>query len=89
MPDDNQINTYRSGDQMYLSFSTGNYCQSNTTASFGGAEDGMVTGGTGKFANASGPIHENYVGVVLSVPASPGFGFILALQITMTGTVTR
>jgi hypothetical protein len=84
---DIQINTYTSADQMYMSFSTGNDCLSNTTPSFGGAQDGTVTGGTGKLAKASGPIHETYVGVFVSLPASPGFGYIVTVQVTITGTV--
>jgi hypothetical protein len=86
---DNQINTYPSGDQLYLFFSTGHNCSSDTTASFGGDEDGTVIGGSGKLANASGPVHESYVGVNLSVPAPPGFGYAVPIQITITGTVTR
>ena len=84
---DIQINTYTSADQMYMSFSTGNDCLSNTTPSFGGAQDGTVTGGTGKLAKASGPIHETYVGVFVSAPLSPGFGYIVTVQVTITGTV--
>ena len=86
---DNQINTYPSGDQLYLSFTTGNICLSNTTGSYGGAEDGTVIGGAGKLAKASGPIHESYVGVDISVPKSPGFGYISPEQETITGTVTQ
>ena len=84
---DMQINTYPSGDQLYFSWTTGNTCSSNSTLSFGGAQDGSITGGSGRVAKASGPIHESYVGLNLSVPANPGFGYIIAIQITLTGTV--
>ena len=86
---ENDINTYPSGDQLYLFFATGNDCGSNSTGVFAGTEDGTVIGGSGKLAKASGPIHESYVGVVISAPASPGFGFIATAQATITGTVTR
>jgi hypothetical protein len=72
---------------MYLFFSKGNLCLSNSTSSFGGTEDGTVTGGSGELAKASGPIHESYVGVGISNPASPGFGYIAAAKATITGTV--
>jgi len=87
--EDFQINTYPSGDQMIWFFGTGSpVCTSNTTGSFGGTENGTIVGGSGKFANASGPIHESYTGVTISSPASPGSGYIYIDQNTVTGSLT-
>ena len=54
---------------------------------FVGSSSGVITGGTGKYAGASGSHAINSSGVVLSLPSS-GFGAFGAFCGTVTGTLT-
>jgi hypothetical protein len=54
---------------------------------FVGSSSGVITGGTGKYAGASGSHTVSSSGVVLSLP-SAGFGAFGAFSGTVTGTMT-
>jgi hypothetical protein len=84
------------GGQLFLSGTatadnTG--CASSTTpgtGSFGLTETQTITGGTGKFAHASGSITSTVVGTGLAAPGNPPgkLGSFGALQYTTSGSVT-
>jgi hypothetical protein len=83
---------YKSG-QIYTSgmATAGNSgCASKTTGSLGLTETQSVTGGTGKFANASGSITFTITGTRLAAPGSPPgtFGVFNGFQDTFSGSVT-
>jgi hypothetical protein len=81
--------------QLYLSgtSATGNSgCTSSTTpgtGSYGLTETQSITGGTGKFAHASGSITFTVVGTGLAAPGSPpgALGSFGAFQYTTSGSV--
>jgi hypothetical protein len=89
-----EVINYRDG-QLYLSGAasadnTG--CSSNTTpgtGSFGLTETQTVTGGTGKFAHASGSLTSTVVGTGLAAPGNPPgkLGSFGAFQYTLSGSV--
>jgi hypothetical protein len=65
-------------------------CQSSKSRGqklFVGSSSGIITGGTGKYAGASGSHTVSSSGVVLSLP-SAGFGAFGAFSGTTTGTLT-
>jgi len=55
---------------------------------FVGSASGVIIGGTGKYAGASGSHTVRSSGVILSLPSEPGFGSFAAFSGTTTGTLT-
>jgi hypothetical protein len=85
-----EVDSYNPG-QLYstgVGAAAGSGCLSNTTVSFGLTVILSVTGGTGKFANASGSLTYTETGTILAAPGSPGSGLFGAFQATRTGAVT-
>jgi hypothetical protein len=81
------------GGQIYISGTAapGNTgCASSSTGSFGLTETQTITGGAGKFANASGSITFTVVGTDLAAPGNPPgkLGLFGAFQYTTSGSVT-
>ena len=68
----------------------GTGCVSNTTGRVGATLILSVTGGTGKFANASGSLRTTITAQVLAAPGSPpgSLGLFGARRVTRTGSVT-
>jgi hypothetical protein len=64
-----------SGDTFYQGQS-GSGCFSPTTGDFAGTETDLFVGGTGGNKNATGSSTYTFVGVLLSAPAKPGYGFM-------------
>jgi len=79
--------TYKQG-QLYSSAEGPTSGCASFDGSFTETETHTVTGGTGKFSNASGSITLTITGRILSAPASPGFGTFGAAAIAETGSVT-
>ncbi len=69
----------------------GTGCASNTTGSYGLTETHTVTGGTGKFASASGSITGSITGKTLAAPGSPpaSLGEFTGFQATVSGSVAH
>jgi hypothetical protein len=81
------------GDQLYLSSgpATGDTgCVSSSTGSFDVTGTQTVTGGTGKFANASGTVIYTVIGTGLASPGTPPgkLGLFGAFQYTLGGSVS-
>jgi hypothetical protein len=84
--------TYKQG-QLYtkaVGAAAGGECGSNTTTSSGGSITYTVTGGSGKFAGASGSLTLPFNDQTLAAPVSPpgSFGVFGAAQFTSSGSVT-
>jgi hypothetical protein len=83
-----------SGDLLYTHATSGTGCVdfSSGTPPFPifGSESGVFTGGTGKYAGATGSFTLTENGALLAVPAlsGAGFGFFEADQRSVTGTLT-
>jgi hypothetical protein len=88
---DAEVINYKS-DQLYLSggATSGTGCLSTTTGSSGLTGTLTVTGGTGKFANASGTIIYTVISNDLASPGNPPgkLGVFGAFQYTLSGSVT-
>jgi hypothetical protein len=88
-----EVVTYQQG-QLYTAgagASAGNGCQSNTTGSFVVSQEHTVTGGTGKFINASGTYGGTSMGQALVAPGTPPgrYGIFGAFQGTESGSVAE
>jgi hypothetical protein len=88
-----EVVTYQQG-QLYTAGSgalAGSGCQSNTTGSFIISQKHTVTGGTGKFVNASGTYGGTSIGHALAAPGTPPGrdGIFGAFQGTESGSVER
>jgi hypothetical protein len=86
----NAVSTYTAG-QLYAVAATGSsICVNASFTAFNGSVTFEVTGGSRNFSKAAGSITENFSGVYLAAPTSPGFGFFGAAQYAITGgSVTR
>ena len=88
-----EIVTYQQG-QLYTAgagASAGSGCRSNTTGSLVVSQTHTVTGGTGRFANASGTYGGTSIGQTLAAPGTPpgSFGIFGAFQGTESGSVAK
>jgi hypothetical protein len=88
-----EVVTYQQG-QLYTAgtgTSAGTGCQSNTTGSFIVSQKHTVTGGTGKFVNASGTYGGTSIGQALAAPGAPPgrFGIFGAFQGTESGAIDK
>jgi hypothetical protein len=88
-----EVVTYQKG-QLYTAgagASDGSGCQSNTTGSFTVSQTHAVTGGTGKFVNASGTYGGTSIGQALAAPGTPlgSSGIFGAFQGTESGSVVQ
>lgn len=86
-----EVVTYQQG-QLYTAgagASAGTGCRSNTTGSFTVTQTHHVTGGTGKFINASGTYGGTSIGQALAAPGTPpgSFGVFGAFQGTESGAI--
>jgi hypothetical protein len=88
-----EVVTYQQG-QLYTAgagASEGVGCRSNTTGSFTVSQTHSVTGGTGRFANASGTYGGTSIGQTLAAPGTPprSLGVFGAFQGTESGSVAE
>lgn len=88
-----EVVTYGQG-QLYTAgagTSAGSGCRSNVTGSFIVSQMHSVTGGTGRFANASGTYGGTSIGQTLAAPGTPpgSFGVFGAFQGTESGSVAE
>jgi hypothetical protein len=88
-----EVVTYQQG-QLYTAGAdalAGSGCQSNTTGSFTVNQKHTVTGGTGKFVNASGTYGGISIGQALAAPGTPPGrdGIFGAFQGTESGSVAQ
>ena len=88
-----EVVTYEQG-QLYTigaGASAGSGCRSITTGSFIVHQTHSVTGGTGKFVNASGTYGGTSIGQTLAAPGTPqgSFGIVGAFQGTESGSVAE
>ena len=88
-----EVVTYQEG-QLYTAgagASAGVGCRSNTTGSFTVSQTHLVTGGTGRFINASGTYGGISTGQALAAPGTPpgSFGLFGAFQGTESGSVAQ
>jgi hypothetical protein len=88
-----EVVTYQQG-QLYTGgagASAGTGCQSNTTGSFIVNQKHTVTGGTGRFVNASGTYGGTSIGQALAAPGTPPGrdGIFGAFQGTESGSVAE
>jgi hypothetical protein len=88
-----EVVTYQQG-QLYTAgagASGGSGCRSNTTGSFTVSQTHSVTGGTGKFVNASGTYGGTSIGQTLAAPGTPAgsLGVFGAFQGTESGSVAE
>ena len=88
-----EVVTYQQG-QLYTAgagASAGSGCRSNTTGSFTVSQTHSVTGGTGKFVNASGAYGGTSIGQTLAAPGTPAgsLGVFGAFQGTESGSVAE
>jgi hypothetical protein len=88
-----EVVTYRQG-QLYTAgagASAGSGCRSNTTGSLIVHQMHSVTGGTGRFVNASGTYGGTSVGQTLAAPGTPqgSFGIFGAFHGTESGSVAE
>jgi len=86
-----EVVTYEQG-QLYTAgagASAGSGCRSNTTGSLSLSQTHSVTGGTGRFVNASGTYGGTSIGQTLAAPGTPpgSFGVFGAFQGTESGSV--
>ncbi len=73
------------GEQLFLTYTSGTNCLDRTTLTFTVDTQGTFTGGTGRFVNAEGPFEDNGTGTVLVLdPQGHAFGNITS---TLTGTL--
>jgi hypothetical protein len=80
-----------SGDLLYLHETSATTCiDLSGTPPFrlAGSASFVITGGTGKYAGATGTETGNLSGVILSLPSEPGFGVFAAFNGTVKGTLT-
>ena len=68
------ITTFKNGDQLWGEFASGDMCLDTVTGEFYGSGQGVFTGGTGRFAGASGPFMVDFGGKNLTI-ATLGVGF--------------
>jgi hypothetical protein len=88
-----EVVTYKQG-QLYTAgagASAGSGCRSNTTGSLIVHQMHSVTGGTGRFVNATGTYGGTSVGQTLAAPGNPqgSFGIFGAFQGTESGSVAE
>jgi hypothetical protein len=88
-----EVVTYEQG-QLYnagAGASAGSGCRSNSTGSFIVSQTHSVTGGTGRFVNASGTYGGISIGQTLAAPGAPpgSFGVFGAFQGTESGSVSE
>jgi hypothetical protein len=88
-----EVVTYQQG-QLYTAgagASEGVGCRSNTTGSFTVSQTHSVTGGTGKFINASGTYGGTSIGQTLAAPGTPpgSLGVFGAFEGTESGSVAE
>jgi hypothetical protein len=76
----------KTGEQLFLTFTSGTQCFDPTTGTFTFHGQGAFTGGTGRFINAAGTFEEDETGGILVLDAQ---GHFLANDTgTNTGTIT-
>lgn len=78
----------KDGSQIISSSDSGVECISNTTSVYEKTENWTITGGTGRFKNATGSGTEVIKGQVLAEPASPDSGKFGVEQTNSTGTIS-
>jgi hypothetical protein len=69
-------NTTPNGDQLYSQILTRKLC-ANAVGGFTGSDTGIIVGGTGQFAGASGTFQQSFTGFFQAFDpnANPGQGF--------------
>ncbi|HVN63964.1 MAG TPA: hypothetical protein VMT58_04965 [Candidatus Binataceae bacterium] len=78
----------KDGSQIISISNSGVECISNTTNVYGKTENWTISGGTGRFKNATGSGTETITGQILSEPSSPGYGKFGVEQTNSTGTIS-
>ncbi len=76
------------GDMVFSEDVSGSTCFNTSTTDFASKANSKYTGGTGKYAGATGTATGNSVGSNLAAPSSPGFGFFAWSTGSGTGTIT-
>jgi hypothetical protein len=67
--------TFKNGDQLWGSFTSGDMCLDSTNGAFSGSGRGEYTGGTGRFDGARGPFTVTFGGTDLTLfEVGVGFG---------------
>ena len=89
------VDTYNfNNDQIFGYSFTGNFCVSDTTASYGGSTEHTIIGGTGIFTGATGTDTVNFSGSFLYYmntgfpPGTGQTGYFGQDTATITGTIT-
>jgi hypothetical protein len=78
------------GEQLFLRLSpsvTSHGCFDLSTGVFGGQTTFDVSGGTGRFAGATGTIVKTFQSIVLALPPPPGKGLFTSFTGTFDGTI--
>jgi hypothetical protein len=79
------VTTFSNGDQLWGNITAGSMCLNTETGEFSGDAEGNYTGGTGRFADATGWFVVDFEGTNLTLPEGlPGFG---AIRGTTNGAV--
>lgn len=78
----------KDGSQIFSTSDSGVECISNTTNVYEKTENWVITGGTGKFKNATGSGTEVIKGQILAEPESPGYGKYGVETTDSTGTIS-